>query len=465
MSTQGDTSLPRQLTLECDLGCGIDLTAVAAQNFKGIFTSLRRAFRVLSAAKRLYAVQISDTSYFNVPSNITLSTNRSGTAYSYCTCKSGAALRENLAADPSFIARYTAFSNAELCSYSVRKSFRDDCHYALYNIEKVHYTARMEVRTQSFDNNCVVRIKKLPINFKLEDAQLFKDFFEAVGSHVVISATYGSRFNLICWVSSLGAKNDTRYAETISALESITSGQELMDHIQREKTTGITEHRHACKLNESVFYTGGEPTALDTLSSNPCVFSEHGRWLDTCSPNYGLTSVGLETIWTIASSSEDSAVRSRARALEEAFKYLTSNPPVCKTLALFHVDSDWAEFTLTTPGAILLVRHITGDLTSSTIVSANRIVCGLGRALFGKAHIHFEIYYDGSRINFHTSHGSSGTGQTAGRANVTIEGREYPNIGIVDNHWNIRHFQQVPTSRSPGSTSADVTQMMAHLQI
>ncbi|OCH84172.1 hypothetical protein OBBRIDRAFT_808432 [Obba rivulosa] len=432
------------------LGFGLDLTVVTAQEIRGVFASIKTAYPILDLSDHVHPIQL----------------YCSGTTSSYSTCTSGASLRAILATNANFTARYSAFSSGVSCAYSVCKSYRDDCQYVLYNMSNVHYAARLQSYAYSLNEHCAARLRELPPSFQARHLQQFEDFFESVGSHIVTHTTYGSRFNLICWISDPGIEASGNL--TTTTLESITSGEELMAYIKREKATSSTEDRHACRLNESMFCEGGDPGQLEKVNFNPCVYDDYDAWLQTTSTNPSLISVGVEDIWTIAGSSSDAGVRNRAQALRDAFDYITAHPSVCKTLAQLSINTDWAEFTLTTPGAILVVTQIMGAQAESTKVSSNRIVWGTGRAIFGEINIQFEIYYDGSPVNFHTAHGSCGIDLRDGEIVVTIEGLriqvEYRNTGVVDNNWNIRHFRQAPTSRTPDNQiSANIAQKMVHL--
>ncbi|OCH84946.1 hypothetical protein OBBRIDRAFT_798651 [Obba rivulosa] len=446
------------------LGYGLDLTTVTAQDIKGVLTSVKTNYRVLDFSADSRTIQLCGK-IWRTPNNVAMSIDHAGTSSSFTAYTNGTSLRMTMAADSDFMARYSAFSSGVSCSYSVCKSFRDDCHYVLYNMNNVRYTVDLQKESYLLNEQYAARIKKLPSNFKPNHLQQFKDFFGVAGSHIVTNATYGSRFNLVCWISNTSMGTSDHLPEDDTALKGITSGEDLMTYIQRVKTTRFTDDRHKCRLNQSVFCTGGDHRRRGELNFNPYIYNNFDAWAASTSthPDPDLISVGMEAIWTIADTSSDRDVRSRAQALHDAFDYITSHPAVCRTQARLTINSDWAEFTLSTPGAMLVVTGITGDQPRSVMSNWNRIAWGLDRSVFGEVEIQFDIYYDGSPIDFHTGHGSSGI-KGDGQIVVTVEGNQYRNIGIVDNKWNIRHYSQVPTSKMADSQlPVEIAENMGHL--
>ncbi|OCH91967.1 hypothetical protein OBBRIDRAFT_791718 [Obba rivulosa] len=446
------------------IGYSLDLTNITSQNIEGVISSMKTTFRVSELSNDVRSVDLYGKTY-DVPQNITVSTDSAGTTSSLCTCKNGADLRAILTIDASFRARYSTFAGDASCSYPVCKSFRDDCQYVLYNMNTVCYTAELQVDSRTIHESCAASIRRLPVHFIPKDLQLFREFFRTFGSHVIVNTTHGSRFNSICWISS----SDVRYRHNLSpsvlaTLEGITSGEQLMASIEREETSRL---RYASNLNESLFCQGGNAQRAASVNYNPGPYRTYSAWLSTASVSQKPISVGLDAIWTIASLSSDPTVCKRAQSLEDAFNFITSHPSICKTPARLNIMSDWAEFTLTTPGALLVVTEITGTRAATTMCKSNRIQWGAqGSCIFEQVEIQFAIYYDGSPINFYTGHGSIGStdGESKGEITVTMGDKEYRNCDTVDDILNIKHFQNVPTSEVPEVQIPDnISAKLGHL--
>ncbi|EMD35983.1 hypothetical protein CERSUDRAFT_115929 [Gelatoporia subvermispora B] len=447
------------------LGYALDLTTMSGQDIKGLLTSLKTSSRVLKLAKNDKPIQLYNELY-HVPSNIAVESSNAGIASVFRPCTSGSSLRAQLKADPSILAPYSAFNAGNSCAYSVYKSFRDDCDYVLYDVTHIRYTAHLDSNGDSLQNDCAASIARLPQIFVPERVQTFKDFFASYGSHTVTDVTYGARLNLLVWRSRLNITDDAPDLSLRAsvALESISSGEDLMAYLPPQNNANNAGIQHRYALIYSTFCEGGGTEEANRIQSNTHAFKDYDAWMRSTSTDPCLINIGVKDIWTIAGKFPDPTVSTRAQALQDAFEYLISHTPLCKTPAQFDINSDWGEFVLTSPGAMLIMRSVTGDQPQSVLSEPNRIIWGLGGGKLGRARIKFEIYYDGSTINFWTECGAPGTGQDYEGAIVIIGEEKYYNIGSATTNRNVTQFSQISTYETPCSVRDDITSRMMHLR-
>ena len=119
----------------------------------------------------------------------------------YITYKTGTETINAFKHDDGLSVRYLAVSGDVSASYAVQKSFRRDNQYAFYSFNSLDYTAILRDYADLLNEKALLNaIEDLPTPFngsKAKNLHAWKNFFESFGSHVVISATYGTRYQLV----------------------------------------------------------------------------------------------------------------------------------------------------------------------------------------------------------------------------------------------------------------------------
>jgi hypothetical protein len=99
--------------------------------------------------------------------------------------------------------RYLAVSGSASASYGVSKTFRSDQQFALYSFNYVTYGASLrnyiDYLAEKSLLNRLQDVPPFPIGSNPSESVLrdYKAFFDSMGSHAIVNATYGSRFQLV----------------------------------------------------------------------------------------------------------------------------------------------------------------------------------------------------------------------------------------------------------------------------
>jgi hypothetical protein len=93
-----------------------------------------------------------------------------------------------------------AFSGSVSTSYSVEKTFRRDDQFALYAFNASLFGAGLRDYADLLNETALEkRLKEMPHPFTsaTDTVKEYKNFFASFGSHVIINASYGMRFQLV----------------------------------------------------------------------------------------------------------------------------------------------------------------------------------------------------------------------------------------------------------------------------
>jgi hypothetical protein len=85
----------------------------------------------------------------------------------------------------------------------------------------------------------------------------------------------------------------------------------------------------------------------------PDIYKDYNSWVESSRKNPGIMSMETVAIWDLMSAAADETIVNRASEVENAYKYITSNPAQHVTQCRFVVNSDWAEIGLLTPSAFI----------------------------------------------------------------------------------------------------------------
>lgn len=101
---------------------------------------------------------------------------------------------------------------------------------------------------------------------------------------------------------------------------------------------------------------GGNPDLAEALVQSPD-FSTFQQWTDSILHNPELVTFRASELWTLLRDAYDRTLRNSARHLQNAFEYISSLrddlPNDKHTWVAFEIDSNWGEFGILTPSAVI----------------------------------------------------------------------------------------------------------------
>lgn len=162
-----------------------------------------------------------------------------------------------------------------------------------------------------------------------------------------------------------------------------------MDHIWEQK--GLPRLFQS-NIHTRLFAVGDYESIAESMSTRARDrrLRHDARWIFPASHTAELISARLEEIWAVARASLDPDIRCRAQALEDAFRWNTSHPITFKTAARVLISSDWAEFTLNTPGATIVRPRSSGNFPETIKLRSGKVQWGNpGSFAFGRIVIQY----------------------------------------------------------------------------
>ena len=96
---------------------------------------------------------------------------------------------------------------------------------------------------------------------------------------------------------------------------------------------------------------GGDPTLANRLMQGPYDYDTFTQWIKTLTQKRDLVFMKATEIWYILRDADEKALRDGARALEDAFKYITNQSQPQTALVILESKSNAAELGILTPSA------------------------------------------------------------------------------------------------------------------
>ncbi|KAI9463155.1 hypothetical protein HD554DRAFT_2175660 [Boletus coccyginus] len=417
------------------LGYSIDLSRSPTMDLRAASVSVLKGRRIIDfdIYDKLRQVNINGVVY-DVPEPVRISQESlfQGSFLSYPT---GNDVQKAFRADAGLPALYLAVTGTDAAIVLAHdRSFIRENQYAFYSFTHSVYAARLADYDNLLNQTALLRgVEDLPPQFNGDNEDVlaaYKSFFQRFGSHVIVNANYGARFQLNAWASNVNASVNSKFATNVKAyFNGVPSGGEYDTKVKSEAQYKVFLEY----LQRLVTVMGGDSRLFSNLSSDPT--------------NWG--TFHTNAIWTLMSASLNDTLRSYANQLNQAFTWILTHPRIFKTAVIFDIQSDWAEFNLLTPSAVIL--------PDDAYPYPPQTIASLSRVQWGKEHSHdyarqtlrFFIINDGSPVDFSISHGSNGAGSRQGRAEALIESEQYLNDVITDNVWNTVWFFGVSVSLTP----------------
>ncbi|OSX64648.1 hypothetical protein POSPLADRAFT_1044144 [Postia placenta MAD-698-R-SB12] len=418
------------------LGYSLDMTTVTPSDITAVAASVKRALQVIDVdtfeGTRVVEIGMAglngmaDGVAYNVPKNVVIATDVQTYQGGYVTYEDGNKASAAFINDSSLYPRYLAVTGTTTAGYSISKTFRSDCY-------------------------------RLPAWPSSPDTTVLRDyraFFDTVGSHSIINATYGARFQLV--YNSNSSVNSRFSANVLYAYNGIPNGGKYDANVEPEsqyKTyQGLAQRLLSCQ--------GGDADMANTLVNSPTDYSLYEKWTQTNTQNTGVVNFSLTEIWTLMRSAVDATLQARADDIQNAFNYIVTHPDPYKTAVTLDVQSDWAEFGILTPSAVI-IPDPSKPYPSNTTTSDNKVTFGKRRSrVIKRGILNFFVVNDGSPLDFYISHGSDGGSRGKGRASITMQNvcinaalslhRDL--TGITDNVNNTKWYYQAKVSNTPATS-------------
>ncbi|KAK7444038.1 hypothetical protein VKT23_015435 [Stygiomarasmius scandens] len=98
---------------------------------------------------------------------------------------------------------------------------------------------------------------------------------------------------------------------------------------------------------------GGDGTLAKPLVTAPA-YPTFEKWRDTSDQNTSLLSFVVVKIWSLMKGSLNEEISAFGPRIQQAFEWIVDHPKVYKTAVSLVIESDWAEFGLLTPSAVII---------------------------------------------------------------------------------------------------------------
>ncbi|OAX36797.1 hypothetical protein K503DRAFT_772164 [Rhizopogon vinicolor AM-OR11-026] len=432
------------------LGYGLDMTTLTPIDVKSVMEATKKARRVIKydLDKDTYIVPIGGVEY-NVPNCIGVSDYNISDG-NYTTYSTGTEASSTFQADASLSVRYMAVSASASASYALEKSFKRDDQFAFYSFNADTYLASLRDYADLLNETALTkRLDNMPKFDGGDDHSLaeWKDFFASFGSHIILNASYGARFQLNVWASNQTESVNKSFSASVNAaFEGVAFGGKFDASVKsQEQYKTFSEY-----MQKTVSVIGGDPELNKVLTADPTKYDVFVKWAATVAKESSLGSFNVVEIWNLMRDASTKDLRDRSDMVKEAYDYIVSHPQPYQTAISLDIQSDWAEFNLLSPSATIIADTKNPWPANNTVASGTRVQWGKEYSHdYQKQTLRFFVINDGSPIDFSISHGSNGATPGAGLAEVLMEREHYPSKGVTDNVWNTSWFYQKPVSPKP----------------
>ncbi|THU80323.1 hypothetical protein K435DRAFT_736321, partial [Dendrothele bispora CBS 962.96] len=304
---------------------------------------------------------------------------------------------------------------------ATEKHHRRNVQYAYYCYSDNKYLAFLKDYGGLLDVDSILQaIRALPTPFNSTNSQVvqkYKDFFQRFGTHVIVKVNYGAHLQLVPDYD--GIPSGGTHDFNIKSATSFKKYQELKQHLN------------------SIY--GGDGTLAKLLVTAP-TYTTFEKWRDTSQPKTVLLSFVVEELWSLMKGSLNNEISAFGTTIQQAFEWIVNNPKVHKTVVALIIESDWAEFGLLTPSAIIVMGDKIPEMTEHNEM---KLTWGKEKShKSGRQQIDFYVINDGYPIDFYISHGRNGGGDGNGSARINMEGETYINDQLTDNNYNTMWFYQ-----------------------
>ncbi|KAF9487884.1 hypothetical protein BDN71DRAFT_1542500 [Pleurotus eryngii] len=412
------------------LGYGLNMLTTTPLKVDAVIESIRAPVRLLDYDDydtRPYEV---DGVIYAVPKAIGVSADANTISSTFTTYRTGGEASFSFQNDGSLASLYCGVTGNASVNAATNKMFRNTNQWAFYCFYKNRYLAQLRNYGSLLQvNPLAAAIRRLPERFDGNDkttVAAYKNFFDTYGTHLITKVRRGTRLLLAYYGG-------------------IPSGGEYDGSVKQQPH--YQTFKNIVQYSNSV--QGGDPQTAGKIIQDPSKYNEFQKWVDSVDSHASqLSGLVVTELWTVMELSSSEYLQDAAARIEAAFLFILNNPSVYKTAVTLHVESDWAEFGLITPSAVVLPGERIPNLT---VISETKVNFGKEKSHdYYREIINFYVVNDGSPIDFYISHGSlAGAGR--GTARIVMAGKSYENNDIIDNDYNTKWFYQAPVGGTPES--------------
>ncbi|KAL0067320.1 hypothetical protein AAF712_005547 [Marasmius tenuissimus] len=358
--------------------------------------------------------------------------------------------------DSGLAAFHMALAGSQSVARATEKHHRKNNQYAYYTFLHRRYRAYLKNYANLLNKEAIlIGINKLTTPFDGENEEVveqYKSFFHMFGTHIVTQVNFGAHYQLHAWAETSNKDVNAAWAGDIRAdyngipskgeFDNTLAGsqqfQQYMNLKQRQRDGTI----------------GGDSKTGTSLAINP-KYATFLEWADSCKENPpAIMSFVVDELWLLMKYSDNDQIVKFASQIEEAFNWFVDKPKIYKTQVSLVIESDWAEFGLLTPSAVIVKGGTNPD--DNTVWDQTKFRWGRERShVFEKKTVLFEVVNDGYPIDFYISHGTDGGQPKQGKAFVNMAGVTYENTGMTDNTYNTKWFYQARVGATAAKFQAD----------
>ncbi|KAK4552003.1 hypothetical protein LTR86_010680 [Recurvomyces mirabilis] len=423
------------------LGCGLDLTGITPNDLDLVAKHVLSIVRIVSL-KNGSSTQTVGSATWTVPDNVSISLDVNVGQTASDSFTSGKDAAQRIQKDADFSAKYLALSADASMNYAIDKTFSENRQATMFTYNQTMLIANLTDFLGNIQEDFLAaRVNALPKWDQGNDdvVRKYRSLFRKFGSHVITGCSYGGRLQVNVQMDNSDSTLNEQFAADISAsYGGLTSGGKFDASVQ--STTHYAEFNRRKQAN--VVCSGGDPKLRDTIRSTATqggVFGTFQQWLPTIDANPDVMSFNTMNLWDLVSLSAQSS--DRAGDVESAFDYCVLNPEPHQTKCRFTVDSDWGEFAMLTPSAMIM-----NDPNAQPVFTDK---LGRSKITLGAEHsrnfqrdnsVDFLIVNDGSPVDFVLSHGADGSSGGNGKCTVSVSNNTFTNDQLHGGNWNSQTF-------------------------
>lgn len=302
---------------------------------------------------------------YNVPRCIGISSINSVNG-AYTTYKSGSEANSYFGADASLSVRYLGVSGSVSASYATEKMFRQENQYAFYSFNSSTYVAVLRDWADLLNETALKRrLETMPRPFDENNeshVNEWKEFFDSWGTHVILNATYGARYQLVSLlmpvllvrddirdmpslqeVHASNSENsvNNRFSSSVQAsYNGIMAGGEFDASVKSEEQyKAFTDFKQ-----QNIAVKGGDANLANRLGAIPSDYELFIEWAESVASFSDLCNFTIIDVWTLMREAVAKELRDLAGDAEKAYKHLASHRSVYQTQVTLTIESDWWVF-------------------------------------------------------------------------------------------------------------------------
>lgn len=137
-------------------------------------------------------------------------------------------------------------------------------------------------------------------------------------------------------------------------------------------------------MQKLVAVQGGDLNLAIEIGSDPTKYDEFVKWTKTVDTRSDLMNFQTVELWTLMKQAIDPELKTWANTIHDAYNWIVEHPQVYSTAALLYIESDWGEFGLLSPSAVIIPDpKVPFPDPTNTFLNSTKVT-------WGKEHSHVE---------------------------------------------------------------------------